>query len=221
MTDQIANPVNSVTGPDSTIQENWLPKSFLENLILSVVSGGALALTFWITTWIFKISASASDMMLLVINLILASFTVMAVSRPMEESHKERTRMLAGLSSILALLLGYAFWAHRVIGFLEFPHDTERDIALEQFKKIGLSVWLPTVIGMIAFAIYFVFTSRKTAIAVNTSLINHGPKKNDEGGGEVIVTPTVKSPSNTVTKIPEEDNNPLGKIKPRRNDDDE
>lgn len=145
-------------------QENpyWLPDSFLPNAGIGAACGAALALVFWIGTWIFKISAGSGDMLLLVVNLILASFTVVTVVNKEQETHINRSRMLAGLSALLAMLLGYAFWAHRVIVFLDFPHDPERDLALEQFKKIGLSVWLPTVIGIAAFGFYYIVEQLKT-----------------------------------------------------------
>ena len=140
----------------------WLPDLFLANAGIGAACGAALALVFWIGTWIFKISAGSGDMLLLVVNLILASFTVVTVVNKEQETHINRSRMLAGLSALLAMLLGYAFWAHRVIVFLDFPHDPERDLALEQFKKIGLSVWLPTVIGIAAFGFYYTVEQLKT-----------------------------------------------------------
>ena len=140
----------------------WLPDLFLANAGIGAACGAALALVFWIGTWIFKISAGSGDMLLLVVNLILASFTVVTVVNKEQDTHINRSRMLAGLSALLAMLLGYAFWAHRVIVFLDFPHDPERDLALEQFKKIGLSVWLPTVIGIAAFGFYYTVEQLKT-----------------------------------------------------------
>ena len=166
----------------------WLPDSFLANAGIGAACGAALALVFWIGTWIFKISAGSGDMLLLVVNLILASFTVVTVVNKEQETHINRSRMLAGLSALLAMLLGYAFWAHRVIVFLDFPHDPERDLALEQFKKIGLSVWFPTIIGISAFGFYYVVEQLK--------LLKYCSVNTDKG---TITVPSTSTVPTTIT----------------------
>lgn len=130
-------------------------------------------------------------MLLLVVNLILASFTVVTVVNKEQETHINRSRMLAGLSALLAMLLGYAFWAHRVIVFLDFPHDPERDLALEQFKKIGLSVWFPTIIGIAAFGFYYVVEQLK--------LLKYSSVNTDKGTITVPSTITIPSTSTVPT----------------------
>ena len=152
------------SSPNSqSIEKGWLPQLFLWNAGLGAAIGGCVTMVFWIVTWIAKVPANFGDLIILLVNLILASFTVVTVLGRTEESHANRSRLLAGIAALLAIVLGYAYWAHRVIGFLEFPHDPERDLALEQFKKMGFSNWFPTIVGMAAFGFYFAMEQMKVS----------------------------------------------------------
>jgi hypothetical protein len=166
--------------PAKSSIKGWLPDSFVWNASVGAGIGASLAMVFWIASWIFKFTAGPGDMIILIVNLMLASFTVVSVVGHTDETHFNRSRMLAGLSALCAMLLGYAFWAHRVIGFLDFPHDSERDLALEQFKKLGISIWLPSLIGMASFGFYYVIQQLKSQ--------------------SVVIKDTVKDPTTTLVQ---------------------